>query len=443
MRRNPLVAAVVAACLAVALAGVAHPADARTGSASRGNATTSALASSSGSKPGATHAGAYQSIVKSAAKDKTAGTNKASFTSGDCADGTDKPYATGLPPLPCAPNKLDKSNLYFDYGADFQDTVTNATKAKITITLPMLRVRAFNILCFNPQPPTYPPCPVNLHFPKLDSSVSPAGYYGTYAQAWVRSPKGVTPAFGVLPAVDVSMLAFGSIPVTATVHINQPVTNGVAAPQKLAYYQSATPVIPGTYIPGFKKYGPVPQTEPGKSGNFFTPPAELGGPVIIRVDNVKVDGVPLSVGSSCQTSTRLSLGAPGGFYVANSIPTRAEPGAWQPLRSVQSYLAGSVNIPPFAGCHNGNEDLDALLTGMVSGPNNAVNTTEVTGLTNYGCVVHPTDPDCNSLHPGAVKLAKAATRSSSSTFAKLEQYGTLTRDYAKYLPRSVRDSLPD
>ncbi|MFE4692386.1 DUF6801 domain-containing protein [Streptomyces sp. NPDC056749] len=80
---------------------------------------------------------------------------------------------------------------------------------------------------------------------------------------------------------------------------------------------------------------------------------------MLRLYDVKVNGVPLDVGDNCRTSRPFELGLAGlGTWKDNVLDgyTLAEGGE----------LTGSVTIPPFSGCGT-DEDLDNLFTASLSG----------------------------------------------------------------------------
>nr|WP_147312201.1 DUF6801 domain-containing protein [Thermomonospora umbrina] len=87
---------------------------------------------------------------------------------------------------------------------------------------------------------------------------------------------------------------------------------------------------------------------------------EATGFVSARLRDVKVNGVPLAVGDRCRTARPIKLAVKGyssrlpGYNITN--------GGW---------LDGQVEIPPFSGC-GVTEDLDEVFTAAVSGPGNAV-----------------------------------------------------------------------
>ncbi|MBM7773521.1 hypothetical protein JOD54_003725 [Actinokineospora baliensis] len=97
-----------------------------------------------------------------------------------------------------------------------------------------------------------------------------------------------------------------------------------------------------------------------------TPNANADIDVVLRVDlrvsEVFQDGVPLAVGDACHTATPIDIRLRGKVLVV--------PGSVSTLTSV-------ITIPPFTGCGT-TEDLDPLITGLVSGPGNPLTNRLVT-----------------------------------------------------------------
>lgn len=78
----------------------------------------------------------------------------------------------------------------------------------------------------------------------------------------------------------------------------------------------------------------------------------------LHISDVKVNGQPLDVGAGCQTEKPLKIGLTG---FANGVPAYSLQGG--------GPLTGTFDIPPFKDC-TGTENLDPLFTGAVSGPGN-------------------------------------------------------------------------
>lgn len=139
-----------------------------------------------------------------------------------------------------------------------------------------------------------------------------------------------------LPSVSATFLAFGFVPVRATIHLTELGTitivsvSGVAAP-------------------------PFPITVIARSK------------VLLRVSNVRVNGVRLDVGRGCRPAAPLRL-----VLVARGVNTSPPRGYTVPTGGA---LSGKVTIPPFIDC-GVTQNLDPLLTGTISGRGNFVKLTQ-------------------------------------------------------------------
>ena len=133
-----------------------------------------------------------------------------------------------------------------------------------------------------------------------------------------------------LPPVRATFLAFGFVPVTASLTVTElrPISirsvSGITAP-------------------------PYPITVSATTT------------VAIRISDVVVNGVPLAIGPHCRPvgTTRLTLVGQGD----NTIPPRGY------TLSTGGPLTGRLTIPAFTDC-GVTENLDPLLTGSISGPGN-------------------------------------------------------------------------
>jgi hypothetical protein len=150
------------------------------------------------------------------------------------------------------------------------------------------------------------------------------------------------------PPARATFMAFGFMPVTATVTITQ------VGQQPVRAYASTT----------------CPDGCPWSVVSLAT--------VSVSISNVTVNGVPLDVGSNCHTTGPLTSpdspvfdrNNPQLVLVGGTVP--GDPQPWNKLQNGGS-LAGTATIPPFTGCVTpGGDNLDALLTASVSGPGNYV-----------------------------------------------------------------------
>ncbi|MFB7937789.1 DUF6801 domain-containing protein [Streptomyces sp. NPDC056049] len=120
-------------------------------------------------------------------------------------------------------------------------------------------------------------------------------------------------------------------------------------------------------------------------------------PLVLRVLDVKVDGVPLDVGPSCRTAAPLSSPEPdpakypGDHLVLlglGKIPFGLPAEGY--VLTGGGPLTGEATIPAFTGCGSGGENFDRLLTAAISGPGNHIK--QVQGQTcSVGVEVPPPD----------------------------------------------------
>ncbi|GGR54275.1 hypothetical protein J2S40_002697 [Nocardioides luteus] len=192
------------------------------------------------------------------------------------------------------------------------------------------------------------------------------------------TPEGTTYPLGnvgAFPAVEVNLLAFGSIPATVTLQMSM-TRQGKTIPPWTVHVWNPT---------GYK--GP-----PGKNCAVFYRTL-LEGQVDIRLDDLEVDGQPVDLGPNCRTSRPVDIALWGeqgyqalaGGYLSQRDGHEKGGGTITPLRApfdptqfVSPYHddegrtlpdSTGVDIPPFEGC-GAAEDLDPLVTAMASGPNN-------------------------------------------------------------------------
>jgi len=151
-----------------------------------------------------------------------------------------------------------------------------------------------------------------------------------------------------LPPARVTLLAFGRIPVSATIHTSEIGSLNIA----------------------LISCAPAP-----KCPNHAADVALYFGRVSLRISDVKIDGVPLNVGSHCQTATPFN-------FLLTGLPPAYN------VNLIHGVLTGTVTIPPFKGCANGDRNLDPVFTASVSGPGNFVKVTQApicTPKTGGGC----------------------------------------------------------
>jgi hypothetical protein len=188
------------------------------------------------------------------------------------------------------------------------DGTTNVHKTRTVVTLPRTLLRTYaNNQDRQPHHILYNTSPV-----------------------WAVTHIGPHPHYGVFPPTHVSVLGFGAVPITATLHLTQPTdAKGFLTPLVVR--------SKGQVVPPFKIY-----------------PTRVDGPVLLRLSDVRVDQVPLRVGPACRTVTPVQLhlvGLDPHYNLFTGGP-----------------LNGTTTIPAFTGCGSAANPLDRLITGSISGP---------------------------------------------------------------------------
>lgn len=169
------------------------------------------------------------------------------------------------------------------------------------------------------------------------------------------SPAGSEHKYGMSPKFTVRTVAFGAIPVEATLQLLQR-----REPDGLPVPIVATSGITFYDVAGTADYEDT----------------LVEDDVTLRVTRLVVDGVDLGLVDRCRTAKpgRLSLFGKGWNEADATAETIVRP--WEEGRyfpSTGGVMNGSVDIPPFGGCVTaGGEDVSRLLTSAVSGPDNAV-----------------------------------------------------------------------
>ncbi|PXY27080.1 hypothetical protein BAY60_11380 [Prauserella muralis] len=147
------------------------------------------------------------------------------------------------------------------------------------------------------------------------------------------------------PAAGTSMLTFGFVPVSGKVRL-----------------RLAEPYL---VIDSVTERHDYPRGTPDKFPVKVTAQARMW----LELSDVRVNGVPLDVGDDCRSAEPIDVVLAGGS--ANTIPQNPD----EYTVPFGGVLSGSVDIPPFSGC-GATEDLDPLLTGTISGPDNDVKVTQ-------------------------------------------------------------------
>ncbi|MFH8729816.1 DUF6801 domain-containing protein [Streptomyces termitum] len=127
---------------------------------------------------------------------------------------------------------------------------------------------------------------------------------------------------------------------------------------------------------------------------------KVRAPLVLRVLDVKVNGVKLDVGPSCRTETSLTSPEPDPARYPGDHLVLVGLGMIPFGENAKGYvltgggpLTGEMTIPAFKGCGAKGENLDRLLTASISGPGNYVRQTQ--GQTcNFLNPFPPADPEC-------------------------------------------------
>ncbi|TCI98985.1 hypothetical protein [Aeromicrobium sp. IC_218] len=189
-----------------------------------------------------------------------------------------------------------------------------------------------------------------------------------HAYTYVASPAGAPEPYGYSPSFTVRALAFGAVPVEVRLRLEQTRdADGLPEAWELD--------VPNkTFCPGRGPHAGPTQTEQ------HTPPASFAGSVSVAVESVRVDGLDLAVASSCRTIAATPLRLSSRDLYSRDPDLRPGEGAldWDPNTARffngpgGGLLEGMVDIPAFTGCSTPDDDLDALLTGLVSAKDNPI-----------------------------------------------------------------------
>lgn len=164
--------------------------------------------------------------------------------------------------------------------------------------------------------------------------------------------------FADFPATIVRMVAFGSIPVQATVHLSLPLGDD-GLPQGIVA-AGATDEYDLTKGPGAD-----PTASPGQRVYDVIGDSTVTGALQVRVSDLTVDGVPVEVGNACRTATPAPLSGSGLGFISKPTDTGIPAGRYNPRAG--GTITGTLDVPRFTGCGTGGDDLDAVVSAMASG----------------------------------------------------------------------------
>lgn len=278
---------------------------------------------------------------------------------GACAAGllvcSQSAKSTADVPYPGLPDQAREGSTKGGWMGIVQTGMAEVSRAKQAVRIPLATAAAWN---FNDRT-TYPPG----HVPTDETVMGNV--------AFLVSPKGSRNTYGDMPPFTVRTVAFGAIPVQATIQISQ--------------RRNAADEPIGIELVSFvEKFS-------GKAEEFYHD-VTVKDALWVTVLDLRIDGVRIPLTGTCRTSEPAPLnllGKGGGFQTNLTLDLtkyyRAAPGG---------RLAGTMDIPAFSGCTTASDDLSELLTASVSGTGNPVklNVSGAVCFTNIDGVTYPPPP---------------------------------------------------
>src|SRR5699024_5552635 len=196
----------------------------------------------------------------------------------------------------------------------------------------------------------------------------------------VDSPEDAANEWGDFPPFTVNNIAFGAVPAKATIQLRQTRRpDGLPMPMEMTTreYQGSA-------------------SEPCGVGkrNYLYDQMYLTGRVDVNLMSLTVDGVDVPLGGKCRATE------PAEIEVSHAPEHSPDVSGFHPAlppsnttkrfnARLGGLLSGTIDIAPFVDCGK-NEDLDPLLTALISGPDNPVEvrTQAVSGQDTFS----PTNP---------------------------------------------------
>lgn len=180
---------------------------------------------------------------------------------------------------------------------------------------------------------------------------------------------------GVLARTSVRLLAFGTIPATATITMRLVESSGSLEPLTAHIWDTSA---------GPQGCAPLP------AGSMPTS-ALVEGKINIELSDLVIDGAPVDLGPSCRTNEPAdvylwgeftdgeggyspnrggNLGAYDGLHTGSLFPLDHPLYVEDNGRTIPASTG--ITVPAFTGCGAGGEDLSEIVTAMASGENNPV-----------------------------------------------------------------------
>jgi hypothetical protein len=171
--------------------------------------------------------------------------------------------------------------------------------------------------------------------------------------------------FDAFPDVTVRTVAFGSIPVDATLSLRLP-TDASGLPAGLHALTMIDSYAGGAGDP------PPEVKHPSSEWLKFSDSTVTGG-VWVQVTQLSVDGVVVDVGNHCRTVQPAKLDLSGkGYSVNQAGESEGAPPAGHFAATRGGALTGTIDVPRFSGCGSGQDDLSPLVSSVASGEDFAV-----------------------------------------------------------------------
>lgn len=246
----------------------------------------------------------------------------------------------GLPYIGYDPDR--PGSLYAEYGwlGAAQVGISGSSRSKQWAKVP-LTMLALNSTFY--QPPDEPG--VNSDF-IVDS------------YAFLVSPDASRHNYGDSALIPVHTVAFGAIPVRATLQLSQRRdANDLPVP---FHFVAENETI---------------ENPDGSNAYSHYLPARLRDQVTVRLVDLEVDGVSIDLARGCSTGPRAELDISSDYW--RNPPGQDEIDVYDPAKAyavaLGGTLHGTIDIPEFSGCRTATgDDLSPVVTAMLAGPDNPV-----------------------------------------------------------------------
>ncbi|MFI0899331.1 hypothetical protein [Streptomyces sp. NPDC020983] len=156
--------------------------------------------------------------------------------------------------------------------------------------------------------------------------------------------------------------------------------------------------MPTTAVMTLTQLAPLTLIIAGGSGDQYITYTYVHGRLDLRLSDIKVNGRTLDVGPNCHTVRPLELNLVGTDYTYMGHDGTTRPSDYNEIIGGPLHQ-DQLTIPPFTGCSAHGDDVDALLTASISGPDNSLNFIQgplcIPSADNMNCtpeIQYPTPP---------------------------------------------------